>query len=153
MSTDQVFYGCNIADVLAMSGAERYKLLLRAVNDYSALWIAESDDHVLTLHTDANEELLPVWPTADFVTLSLTAEERGAGYRPTERTIKDWIARSTPALIREGVLVGAFPNAFGHCPTIDPRLFKQHIANTAMPAQLQATDLRKLKHKRRRTKP
>lgn len=133
-----------------MPGLERYRLLMKHIADHRSMWIVESHDHVLTLRSAEDKELLPVWPTDWFAEASLTESDKEAGYKPTVRNLDAWINVTTPALIQEGVQVGAFPNAKMECPAVDARLFRKHLLESLSPDQLQAAELRKIHDKVRR---
>lgn len=150
MESQSVLFGVAYSLVLEMPGPERYQIFIRSIADQRKLWIVESESHVMTLWDADNRELLPVWPDRWFVEQSLSTADREAGYKPVPRSLETWLENTTPALISEGVMVGAFPNMKLECPIIDTVKFREHILKQIGQPQLLTTELRILKENSRK---
>jgi len=136
--------GHDAESVLQMPGPERYRLLVEYVATTKELWIAESDNYVLTLRSPEESELLPVWPAPWFVEASFTTQDTEDGYVPVLRSLDEWFEKTTPALLREKVLVGSFPNTHMECPTIKAGKFRDDLLNAILVMKIQSADIRKI---------
>lgn len=137
-------------DILLLTGPERYKMLMQIVSETKLLWIVESESSVLTLWNDEQVELLPVWPSKELAAKCLTKSEIDEGFSPVSRNLEQWLSKTTPAIIREGILVGAFPNLSRACAQIKPEIFAEHLRLTVPHFVLQSRDLTTLRQKIKR---
>jgi hypothetical protein len=81
---------------LGLPGPERYRFFMESFGRTGSLWIAESDEAVLTLFDDNESELLPVWPSRDLLTATLGEDQISSGYKPVRRTMAHWQKRTLP---------------------------------------------------------
>lgn len=139
----------SIDRVAHLDGPERYRAFLAHVSRTEVLWIAESPTSTLTLEDSAGRELLPVWPTRQLATDALTSEETAEGFVAQLRSLEDWLGRSTPALVREAVFVGVFPNAARRCPVVPAATLADDLKACMRGPVLQGADLMRLRKRPR----
>lgn len=128
-------------EIYLATGPKRYAFSIETIRETGELWIGESDQFTLTWYTEDEKELLPIWPGAEYLQRSLDDDEKRAGFLPVRRDLSDWLKRSTPSLMSEGVLVGVFPNAKRECPVVDARRLARDLTEHLV---LQARDLANL---------
>jgi hypothetical protein len=138
-----------IDNVAHLPGPERYRAFIAHIARTKVLWIVESATSTLTLEDSGGRVLLPVWPTRQLAADALTPEETAEGFVAQSRSLEDWLGRSTPALVREAVLVGVFPNAARQCPVVPAARLADDLKACMRGPVLQGTDLMRLRKRPR----
>lgn len=125
----------------------RYEALIESVQQTRSLWIAESEDAVLTLEDETGDELLLVWPTEESAAQTIAARPNLVGFKPVVRSLERWLGTTTVRLVEERVLVAAHPDRNLACLKVPPRDFARDLQ---CGLRLQSTDLNRAHRRRQR---
>ncbi len=106
-----------MAAVLRLAAAERYKHLIKKVADQEVIWSLWSEGWAL-MGDDSGRQVMPIWPHAPYA--SACAKGDWHGYESRQINLYDWMERWLPGLKDDHRLVAVFPLPDGKAVTVEP---------------------------------
>ena len=96
-----------IQTIKQYNGEQRYKYLLKTVNQQQQIWILTDDDGCVMLNTE-DEDCVPVWPQREFAEAWANGEWQDC--KPKAIALKKWFADWTDGLLQDDLAIVVFPN-------------------------------------------
>lgn len=105
---------------------KRYEHLVKRVSDWRELWsLQDSEQRWVLGADDQGRELFPVWPHPRYA--EALAVHNWAGSIPARISLREWLAKFTPALREDQRLVAVFPTDDPVGAAIEPESFAADV--------------------------
>lgn len=94
--------------VLSLSGEKRYEYFVKKIVDWGKVWsLRNKDGWVLASSGSINSHLIPVWPHQRYASACLF--EEWSDCSPASISLKDWIEKWIPGMLKDHLQVAVFP--------------------------------------------
>jgi hypothetical protein len=93
--------------VVALPPQERYAYFVERVANTQQIWSLRTRSGWVTMGDDAAGQILPVWPHSRFAETFIG--ENWAEAQVTGITLRDWVDRRVPGMIKQGTRIAVFP--------------------------------------------
>ena len=111
--------------MLSATNSKRYEYFIKRVADWESVWSLANDDGWVLAGEDGGSESVPVWPHPKYATAS--AVEVWAGCEPKAISLKDWMTKWLPGMVRDGRSVTVFPTPALNGVVVEPHVLAEDI--------------------------
>jgi hypothetical protein len=111
--------------LLARSEPERYEYLIKKAADTEHLWSLWTPAGWALSGHEEHKEMIPVWPHERFAAACATAAWQG--YEPRSISIRDWLEKWIPGMLRDGRKISGFPLPSGRAVVVAPDRMREDL--------------------------
>ncbi len=115
------------ANVLALSGPDRYSYMCAKFGGWREVWSLRSDEGWVLASDDSGREGVPVWPHPKFAEACATGS--WAGTNPASIPLLSWINKWLPGMAKDNRYLAAFPlpGPASQSVQVDPLKHREHL--------------------------